>query len=209
MVPGLRHGVTIPDTPNGTASGGNCTIGQSPRGWQRDKRQGSNLGKRPALPILAASMNKRAARSWLAWLLPLLVLRAVIPAGFMLAWVDGSLQIVLCSGAGPLPLSPPAVTATHEHDAHAHHGHHAHQGHHAGAQLAPSHAEPATHHQHDSQAHEQSYCPYAIANHLLAPEDPLYFTPAYVPDPAPSYLAVPAPRSAAVLIDRIRGPPHA
>ena len=62
-------------------------------------------------------MNRRAAHRWLTWLLPLLVLRAFVPAGFMLG---SDLQPMLCSGI--------AVTATqHEHH-HAGHGSHEHNG---------------------------------------------------------------------------------
>ncbi len=61
--------------------------------------------------VTAHSSRLRRNR-WLAWLiLPLLLSRALVPAGFMLAAADGSLAVVLCeSGPG--------------HAVHAGHGHH-------------------------------------------------------------------------------------
>lgn len=56
-------------------------------------------------------MNRRAAHRWLTWLLPLLLLRAFVPAGFMLG---SDLQPMLCSGI--------AVVASHHEHHHAGHG---------------------------------------------------------------------------------------
>jgi hypothetical protein len=58
----------------------------------------------------------------------MLCLRAFVPAGFMLAPVDGALQVVLCDAdASAMP---------HQHGDHEHAGHHT--GHHPHAQLDPT-----------------------------------------------------------------------
>jgi hypothetical protein len=57
----------------------------------------------PALLILSAAMRIRLHRSILRWLLPVLVLRALIPTGFMLEFADGRMSMVLCSGVVHTP----------------------------------------------------------------------------------------------------------
>ena len=42
-------------------------------------------------------MTRRWKRHWIALLLPLLALRAMLPAGYMPEAVDGELHIVMCS----------------------------------------------------------------------------------------------------------------
>jgi hypothetical protein len=78
-------------------------------------------------------MSATRLRRWVLWLLPLIAARALIPAGFMLSAEHGSLQVVLCSGSGPV-MSMPASSA------HAHH-----------------HGQPET------AAHDGSVCPFALA----------------------------------------------
>lgn len=43
-------------------------------------------------------MSSARVQTWVWWLLPLLVARALMPVGFMASVHDGRLQIVLCSG---------------------------------------------------------------------------------------------------------------
>lgn len=64
----------------------------------------------------------RTRRQWLAWLLlPALLLRALIPAGFMPLAGAGGAYLGFCPGAGasPPPASEPANHASHL--AHTHH----------------------------------------------------------------------------------------
>ena len=61
-------------------------------------------------------MNRRLFRKWTRWLLPLLVARAFLPVGFMLATQADGLQLVFC---------PDQVTVA----AHAGHGDGHHQQH--------------------------------------------------------------------------------
>jgi len=62
------------------------------------------------------SLDRRRARWWTVVLLPALLLRSLIPAGFMLAPLDGRLSVILCDtdAAGP----------AHKHAGHDHPGHH-------------------------------------------------------------------------------------
>ena len=59
------------------------------------------------------------ASQWAApWVLAMLCLRALVPAGFMLAPIDGHLAVVLCD--------IDAARAAHHHAGHDHPGHHHH-----------------------------------------------------------------------------------
>jgi hypothetical protein len=65
----------------------------------------------------------RTRRRRLAWLLlPALLLRALIPAGFMPVAGAGGLQLGLCPGAGALPPAAAALATHASHLGHAHHG---------------------------------------------------------------------------------------
>jgi hypothetical protein len=138
-------------------------------------------------------MTTRRLRRSLLWLLPLFVLRAFIPAGFMLSpSAAAGLEIVFCSASGPT--NSPASTA---HDVHAHHAQHDH-----GDGPAGQHSE--------HQAHERSVCPFAVAGTAYAPGVAHFLADA--PATSVSIIDFPADPSLAsvpVLIDRIRGPPSA
>lgn len=69
-------------------------------------------------------MKRRHIRRCILWLLPLFALRAVVPAGFMLAAHPQGLAITLCPGVSgaPFVVMPQIVRV---HDAHAEHGGHA------------------------------------------------------------------------------------
>lgn len=139
-------------------------------------------------------MSARTRHRWLAWLLPLIALRALLPAGFMLMWADGMPQLMLCSGRGPVSVLPQGPRADAQH---AHHDAHA-LGHSASV---PTHS--------SSPSHESSLCPFAgggVAHVAALPVVPGVL--ALATDP-PAAIAYPEPASAAVLIDRIRGPPLA
>ena len=54
-------------------------------------------------------MNRKCARAWMAWLLPALVLRSLIPVGFMPMFGPGhAVQLVLCDSYAPVPPMPVA-----------------------------------------------------------------------------------------------------
>jgi hypothetical protein len=125
-------------------------------------------------------MNRRLFRKWARWLLPLLVARAFLPVGFMLATsqADG-LQLAFC------PDQAPIVQGPHDHAA---------MGDHAGSHHSGGHLDPP--------------CPFAVAAvagvidipHLapVAAQATEQFLPERV-----AAVALAGPQR----IDRIRGPP--
>ncbi len=58
-------------------------------------------------------MTSRRVQTWVWWLLPLLVARALMPVGFMAQVHDGQLQIVFCS-AGQLALADADQDGDHD-----------------------------------------------------------------------------------------------
>jgi hypothetical protein len=70
-------------------------------------------------------MNRRLFKKWARWLLPLLVARAFLPVGFMLATTQADgLQLGFC------PDQAPIVQGLHDHAAHS-------GAHHSGSHLDP------------------------------------------------------------------------
>ena len=68
---------------------------------------------------LCAKPSRNGASHWAApWVLAMLCLRALVPAGFMLASVDGQLAVVLCDAD--------AARAAHHDAGQDHPGHHHH-----------------------------------------------------------------------------------
>lgn len=88
-------------------------------------------------------MRRQPVHRWILWFLPLFAVRALIPSGFMVASLDGAVQLVLCSGAGVLTASQLQGVGDHEHHHHLESGH---TGHHSG-----------------SGSHENTVCPFALA----------------------------------------------
>lgn len=141
-------------------------------------------------------MKRRHLHRWAIWLLPLLLLRAFVPTGFMLTADASGLSLVICSGTTTL-----ADASTPEQSVHGHHDHHQHGlGHDAGQPDEPESA--------GSPQHEQSaLCPFAVAG-LACSQDiafladtieaSAYELPADCPPPISA-----GPRRA----DQIRGPP--
>lgn len=144
-------------------------------------------------------MNLRAKKSWLVWLLPLFILRAFVPVGFMLSWAGGELQMVVCAGNGPATVVQQASPSGHA--AHADHAHHVQD-----SSLAADHTQ---HEHHGSKAHDGSYCPFAVAAVAGLPIVLQAFTTERPPLQTFDFIALAELRSAPILIDRIRGPPLA
>ena len=88
-------------------------------------------------------MSPRSSQRWILWLLPLFILRAFVPAGFMWAASANGLEVVLCGGFARTAPSQIADHSSHaEHAAHAHAEHGAsHEQHHEGSN-EPSHSNP-------------------------------------------------------------------
>lgn len=122
--------------------------------------------KRSARLYSMRVMKPRTLHRWILWLLPLMLLRAFVPAGFMLAAHSGELSVVFCSSVrAPAtssnerehPSGEPAATA---------HSHHYEQSPHQANSDAPT-GEHQLHHgqQSDGSEHNASganSCPYAL-----------------------------------------------
>jgi hypothetical protein len=145
-------------------------------------------------------MLSRRAQRRVAWLLPLLCARLLVPTGFMVAPSSAGIGIALCPGYAPLPI--PAAPAG-EHDPHAgmDHGAHAmHGGSHG------SHGMPES----GQHSKGQSSCPFALAGGTA--DLPVMQSAADLPrlvNAVPGFHPHAAWISPAVLINRIRGPPVA
>ncbi len=59
-------------------------------------------------------MTFRRAQSWVWWLLPFLVARALMPVGFMAQAHDGQLRIVFCSAAAAQVMDADDAAGDHE-----------------------------------------------------------------------------------------------
>jgi hypothetical protein len=133
-------------------------------------------------------MNRRLFRKWARWLLPLLVARAFLPVGFMLATQADGLYLAFCPDQAP-------IVQGHDHAAMGHAGH-------LAAHLAGSHSGP----QHNS--HLDPPCPFAVAAVAAVIDVPHLDTVA--PQAAEHILperTIAVPLAGPQRIDRIRGPP--
>jgi hypothetical protein len=128
-------------------------------------------------------MNRRLFRKWARWLLPLLVARAFLPVGFMLATQADGLQLVFCPDQG-------AIIQGVDHGAMAHAGHLAANG----------------HQQHN--AHLDPPCPFAVAAVAAVIDVPHLDTVAVlVAEQILPERAIAVPQAGPQRADRIRGPP--
>lgn len=136
-------------------------------------------------------MNRRFAKLLTLWIVPLLLARALIPAGFMLAADANGLSLVFCSGS--MSLAPAAQ------DPHAGHaGHIAHAEHH----------DPHSGHESSGMQHESGPCPFSLAASAALADITSSTDVAFVV--ATTVVAVPsspAVSAGPLRADRIRGPP--
>lgn len=122
--------------------------------------------------------------------MPLFILRAFVPVGFMWAPADDGLQLVLCSGSVAAPAAPQSAGAATDHSHH-------HDG--------------ETHAHHDGvsdSSHQMAMCPFAAAgvgfiDAAALPVIASYVTVALVDAPLAAFLLDRTP----VFRNRIRGPP--
>jgi hypothetical protein len=144
----------------------------------------------------ACDMNRRLFRKWAAWLAPLLVLRALLPVGFMLSAYGGSLHLVFCPQQSPTVVAALAATTA------------SHAAHHTADAGADSTRLPATHHG-DAAIEIDAPCPYglvSVAAILDVPRldaDVLRPTDEFTNPPSPVRAGVGPTRS-----ELIRGPPR-
>jgi hypothetical protein len=131
-------------------------------------------------------MNRRHVHRWVMWLLPLLLLRAFVPVGFMVSADASGLQLVIC------PVTTQFAPAATEHA--AHHHHHADDG--ANAASAAT-----------SSDERSALCPFAVAGSACTHEIAFAATSsqpvAHEQRTEPLVLGASGP----IRADRIRGPP--
>ena len=123
-------------------------------------------------------MNRRLFRKWARWLLPLLVVRAFLPVGFMLATQADGLQLAFCPDQAPIVQGH---AAAHHHD----------DG-----------------NQHSGSAHAVTQCPFAVAAVAAVIDVPNLDTVAlHAAEPILPERAAAVPVAGPQRADRIRGPP--
>lgn len=140
-------------------------------------------------------MNRRLFQRCVLWLLPLLLLRAVVPAGFMLSAAASGLELTFCSAQSPMIAG---LAGSEDHAAHA--GHDMHAG------------EPGTsvdqHAAHHAGKHFDSPCPFGVAAVAIAPDVQPGSVAAVVTTLGIfEFTSLPAASSGPIRADRIRGPP--
>jgi hypothetical protein len=126
-------------------------------------------------------MNRRLIRKWMRWLLPVLVVRAFLPVGFMFAANADGLQLAFC------PDQAPVVRSLHDAPG-------GHDGHHGGGHHGAGHLDPP--------------CPFAVAAVAAVIDVPyLQAVALHTVDPLVAERTVAVPLAGPQRADRIRGPP--
>jgi hypothetical protein len=135
-------------------------------------------------------MNRRFCKSLSLWIVPLLLLRALIPAGFMLAPDANGLSLVFCSASTPQSAANAAV----QNEGHA--------GHHVGHDNDPHPGDHASASQHNAP------CPFSLAAIAAAAEVPYLVATVAIPVDEPfGFFSAPTSSAGPLRADRIRGPP--
>ncbi|HLS82860.1 MAG TPA: hypothetical protein VK025_15780 [Steroidobacter sp.] len=99
-------------------------------------------------------MRRARLHRWTLWLLPLLLLRAALPAGVMLSTSEGRLLLELCSGF--------SIPAPQQHASQHDHAEHAGGSHHSAAVDHAAEAASQQHGSHEPGAADPAPCPYAL-----------------------------------------------
>jgi hypothetical protein len=143
-------------------------------------------------------MNRRLFQRCLLWLLPLLLVRAIVPAGFMVAADTNGLALTFCSAQAPLlaAASMPSVE-----------GGHAMQ--HAGHQMPADAGGVDPHAAHHAGKHFDSPCPFGVAATAMTSDLPVVSLATVVAAVGVfDFVSAPAVTSGPQRADRIRGPPQ-
>lgn len=136
-------------------------------------------------------MRRRYLKLLSFWILPLLLLRALIPTGFMLSVEAGSLQLTFCP-AVVQPVDQPQVQHASEHSMH-----------HAGMHHADATNDEAASHNDDN-----APCPFSLVASAAAGDIPHLQGSGDEPsDERFEFISAPTFRVGPVRADRIRGPP--
>jgi hypothetical protein len=136
-------------------------------------------------------MRRRHLKLLSFWILPLLLLRALIPTGFMLSVDQGSLQLTFCP-AVTQPAEPTPDHLGHEHSSL-----------HGGMHHAEAADDESASHNDDNAA-----CPFSLVASAASGNVPYLNDSAIAPsDERFEFISAPTFRVGPVRIDRIRGPP--
>ena len=131
-------------------------------------------------------MRRRHLKLLSLWILPLLLLRALIPTGFMLSVDAGNLQLTFC----------PAVTQPAKQLPE-------HMAHHAGMHHTDAAGDESASHDEDN-----APCPFSLVASAAASDVPYLHDSAIAPsDERFEFISAPTDRVGPVRTDRIRGPP--
>jgi hypothetical protein len=132
--------------------------------------------------------SKRRLNRWAQWLLPLIALRALVPAGFMLSVDAEGLALAFCSGE--------IAVATQQQAGHEHQ--------HGAQHDTGGHGEDSSH-----SAQEHVPCPYSLTASATPFETPHLAGVALIPcDDSADRSTAFTPTTGPLRADRIRGPPH-
>ena len=135
-------------------------------------------------------MRRRHLKLLSLWILPLLLLRALIPTGFMLSVDQGSLQLTFC----PAVVQP--AKQVPEHLAHEHLSH-------GGMHHADAADDQAASHNDDN-----APCPFSLVASAASGGVPYLHDAVVTPsDERFEFISAPTVRVGPVRTDRIRGPP--
>lgn len=147
-------------------------------------------------------MNRRFFKSLTLWIVPLLLARAMIPAGFMLSAGADGLDLMFCPGSMQMSAAPSQHAGDHgEHASHQDAGQHSGHG---DSHSASRHADDAS----GGSAHDNAPCPFALAASAASVDVPYLASVALVPsDEIVVFISAPAASAGPLRIDRIRGPP--
>jgi len=144
-------------------------------------------------------MNRRLFQRCVLWLLPVLLLRAVVPAGFMLSAGASGLELTFCSAQAPMIAG---LAGSMDHALHAsEHASHDMQAGDTGTSVDP-------HAAHHAGKHFDSPCPFGIAAAAIASDvQPVTVAAAVTAVGIFEFTSSPAASSGPLRADRIRGPP--
>lgn len=146
-------------------------------------------------------MNRRLFKLLTLWIVPLLIARAMIPAGYMLTAGPDGLQFMFC----PSVQTPAPAQHASAHDV-------AQVAEHAGHHDAGPHANHASGHgEHDSSgaSHDTTPCPFSlVASAALVDVPYVAAARAVVAAEIVEFTSHPAVHAGPVRADRIRGPPQ-
>ncbi|HEY4369501.1 MAG TPA: hypothetical protein VGN07_19865 [Steroidobacteraceae bacterium] len=148
-------------------------------------------------------MNRRLFQRCVLWLLPLLVLRAFVPAGFMVSTAANGLELTFCSAQ--VPMLADQMPADHMMPAdHAMHGA-AHAGH--AMPMADGNAVDP-HAAHHAGKHFDSPCPFGVAVAAIVTDLlPVSLATVVAAVASVEFSSAPVFSAGPIRTDRIRGPP--